>query len=139
MNPSMDAIYLLSPQAHIVDCLLADIDRRRYKTCFLVWTSVLDPQLRRKIDGSPFAKQAIAGFETLTIDFYPRESHLITFRDPWSFPVLYHPACNGLVRKHMQDLAQKVGCSLLPFSLQLSRQLSAYTEVTDHRLVRVSG
>jgi syntaxin-binding protein 1 len=109
MNPTMDAIYILSPQAHIVECLLADIDRRRYRRCFLVWTAVLDPQLRRKIDGSPYAKQAIAGFETLSIDFFPRESHLVTFKDPWSFPVLFHPACNGLVRRHMQDLAQKVG------------------------------
>ncbi|KAI1353742.1 Sec1 family protein [Xylaria sp. FL0043] len=108
MNPTMDAIYLLSPQPHIVDCLLADIERRRYKRCFLVWTSVLDPPLRRRIDASPLAKQQIAGFETLSIDYFPRESHLVTFRDPWSFPVLYHPACNGLVKKHMEDLAQKI-------------------------------
>ncbi|GAP86352.1 putative Sec1 family protein [Rosellinia necatrix] len=108
MNPTMDAIYLLSPQPHIVDCLVADIERRRYKRCFLVWTSVLDPQLRRRIDGSPVAQQQIAGFETLSIDYFPRESHLVTFRDPWSFPILYHPSCNGLVRQHMQDLAQKI-------------------------------
>ncbi|KXJ85518.1 Sec1 family superfamily [Microdochium bolleyi] len=108
MNPTMDAIYLVSPQSHIVDCLLADIDRRRYRRCFLVWTTVLDPQLRRKIDTSPFAKQAIGGFETLSIDFFPRESNLVTFRDPWSFPILYHPACNGLIRQHMADLAQKI-------------------------------
>ncbi len=108
MNPTMDAVYLLSPQSHIVDCLLADIERRRYKRCFLVWTSVLDPHLRRRIDGSPIAKQQIAGFETLSIDYFPRESHLVTFRDPWSFPILYHPSCNGLVKKHMEDLAQKV-------------------------------
>ncbi|KAI1735736.1 Sec1 family protein [Xylaria scruposa] len=108
MNPTMDAIYFLSPQPHIVDCLLADIDRRRYKRCFLVWTSVLDPQLRRRIDASSIAKQQIAGFETLSIDYFPRESHLITFRDPWSFPILYHPSCNGLVKQHMQDLAQKI-------------------------------
>jgi syntaxin-binding protein 1 len=108
MNPTMDAIYLLSPQPHIVECLLADLDRRRYRKHFLLWTAVLDPQLRRQIDGAPGARQLIGGFETLSIDFFPRESHLITFRDPWSFPVLYHPACNGLIRKHMQDLAQKV-------------------------------
>ncbi|KAI1650695.1 Sec1-like protein [Daldinia loculata] len=108
MNPSMDAIYILSPQPHIVDCLMADIERRRYKKCYLVWTTVLDPQLRRRIDGSALAKQQIAGFETLSIDYYPRESHVVTFRDPWSFPILFHPACNGLIRKHMQDLAQKI-------------------------------
>lgn len=117
MNPTMDAIYLLSPKSHIIDCLMADIERRRYKHCFLVWTSVLNPQLRHKIDDSPLSKHAIKGFETLSIDYYPRESHVITFRDPWSFPVLYHPACNGLVRKHMQDLAQKVGQVSSSFAL----------------------
>ena len=61
MNPTMDAIYLLSPQPHIVDCLLADFDRRRYKKSFLVWTAVLDPPLRRRIDNSPFAQQQLAG------------------------------------------------------------------------------
>jgi syntaxin-binding protein 1 len=105
----MDAIYLLSPEPHIVDCLLADFDRRRYKKAFLVWTSVIHPHLRHRIDNSPVARQMIAGFETLHIDYFPRESHLITFRDPWSFPVLYHPACSNLVKEHMQILAQKVG------------------------------
>lgn len=127
MNPTMDAIYILSPQPHIVDCLLADFERQRYRKAYLVWTTVLDPQLRRRLDSSQLAQQQLAGegpstprsrfcrtenfrtgFETLTIDFFPRESHLITFRDPWSFPILYHPACNNLVREHMQILAQKV-------------------------------
>ncbi|KAL8407848.1 hypothetical protein RB594_006601 [Gaeumannomyces avenae] len=108
VNPTMDAVYILSPLPHIVDCLLADFDRRRYRRSFLVWTGVLEPQLRRRIDSSPAARELKAGFETLSIDFYPRESHLVTFRDPWSFPILYHPACNHLVRDHMVALAQKV-------------------------------
>jgi syntaxin-binding protein 1 len=111
MNPEMDAIYILSPEPHIVDCLMADFERRRYRQAYLVWTSVIDPQLRRRIDNSPDANRMIASFETIHIDFFPRESHLITFRDPWSFPVLYHPACNTLVRQHMQILAQKVWLS----------------------------
>lgn len=109
MNPSMDAIYLLSPQPHIIDCVLADFERGRYRKSFLVWTSLLDPQLRRRIDASQIAQQRIGGFETLSIDYFPRESHLITFRDPWSFPILYHPAANNLVREHMTIIAQKVG------------------------------
>jgi syntaxin-binding protein 1 len=108
MNPDMDAIYLVSPEPHIVDCLMADFERRRYRKSFLVWTALLDPQMRRRLDSSASAQQQIAGFETLSIDFFPRESHLVTFRDPWSFPILYHPACNGLVAKHMQNLASKV-------------------------------
>lgn len=108
MNPTMDAIYFLSPQPHIVDCLLADFDRRRYRRSFLVWTDLLEPKVRRNIDQHPEAKQQIGGFETKYIDFFPRESHLVTFRDPWSFPILYHPACNNNVKEHMQILAQKV-------------------------------
>lgn len=117
MNPTMDAIYVLSPQSHVVDCLVADLDRRRYKSAFLVWTAVLDPQVRRRIDASPAARQQIAGFETLSVDFFPREAQVITFRDPWSFPILYHPACNNLVRAHMSILAQKVCLRLAPKGL----------------------
>jgi syntaxin-binding protein 1 len=108
MSPEMDAIYLLSPEPHIVDCLMADFERRRYRKSYLVWTSLLDPQLRRRIDASREAAAQRAGWYTLSIDYFPRESHLITFRDPWSFPILYHPACNTMVRDHMQLLAQKV-------------------------------
>ncbi len=68
----------------------------------------LDPRLRKRIDSMPRARELIASFEILSIDFFPRESHLVTFRDPWSFPVLYHPGCNNLVRAHMQDLSRKV-------------------------------
>lgn len=87
---------------------MADFERRRYRKTYLVWTALLDPQMRRRLDSSQAAQQQLAGFETLSIDYFPRESHLITFRDPWSFPILYHPACNGLVANHMQTLAQKV-------------------------------
>ncbi|KAJ6445031.1 Sec1 family superfamily [Purpureocillium lavendulum] len=107
-NPEMDAIYLLTPEPHIVDCLLADFERRRYRRAFLVWTNLLDPTLRRRIDDFPGVRQLRASSKTLFVDFYPRESHLITFRDPWSFPMLYHPACNSLVPKHMQQLAQRI-------------------------------
>lgn len=104
-NPTMDAIYFVSPQPHIVECLLADFERRRYRKAYLVWLGVLNPELNRRLS---VARQQIAGFETLLLDYFPRESHLVTFRDPWSFPVLYHPDCNDLVKKHMQSLAQKI-------------------------------
>ena len=39
MNKDMDAVYILSPLPHIVDCLMADFERRRYRRSFLIWTS----------------------------------------------------------------------------------------------------
>ena len=108
MNREMDAVYLLSPQPHIVDCLMADFERRRYRRSFIIWTSLLPPEQRARLDQSKIAREAIALLKVLNVDFYPRESHLITFRDPWSFPTLFHPACNTLVRKHMDELAQKI-------------------------------
>ncbi|KUI68246.1 Protein transport protein sec1 [Cytospora mali] len=108
MNPTMDAIYFVSPMAHIVDCILADMDRRRYQKSFLVWTGLLPPEMRRRLYSHPDVRNQIQDYEVLNIDFFPRESHLVTFRDPWSFPVLYHPGCNHLVREHMQTMAQKI-------------------------------
>lgn len=108
LQQDTDAIYILSPEPHIVDCLLADLERHRYQSSHLVWVALLDPQLRRRIDSSSHAKQQIVGFETLSIDFFPRESNVITFRDPWSFEILYNETCNDLVAAHLQSLAQKV-------------------------------
>lgn len=54
------------------------------------------------------ARDSIASVRTLNVDYYPRESRLVTFRDPWSFPVLFHPACNNLIRNHLENLARKV-------------------------------
>ncbi|OQD93943.1 hypothetical protein PENSOL_c029G06802 [Penicillium solitum] len=107
-NPDMDALYILSPEAYVVDCLMADFEVGRYRKAFLVWTSSLDPQLRSRLDRSQMARDRIADFYTMNINFYPRESRLITFRDPWSFPVLFHPGCNNLIRRHLEELAQKV-------------------------------
>ncbi|KAJ5312832.1 hypothetical protein N7508_003662 [Penicillium antarcticum] len=107
-NTDMDAVYILSPESYIVDCLMADFEVGRYRKAFLVWTSFLDPQQRARIDRSQMARERIAEFHVMNINFYPRESHLITFKDPWSFPVLFHPGCNNLIRPHLEDLAQKI-------------------------------
>ncbi|KAJ6019664.1 hypothetical protein N7522_001731 [Penicillium canescens] len=107
-NADMDALYILSPESYVVDCLMADFEVGRYRKAFLVWTSFLDPQQRARIDRSQMARERIAEFHVMNINFYPRESRLITFRDPWSFPVLFHPGCNNLIRRHLEDLAQKI-------------------------------
>ncbi|KAG9243781.1 Sec1 family protein [Calycina marina] len=104
-----DAIYLLTPEPHILDCLMADFEKRKYRKTYLIWTSLLEAPLRRRIDVSRQAsEQLVLPVSTLLVDFFPRESHLITFRDKWSFPILYHPSCNSLVLDHMQMLAQKI-------------------------------
>lgn len=118
----MDAIYLLSPELSVVDCLLADFDQRRYRKAFLVWTNLLDPGLRRRIDDHPMTRQMRSSSKTLFVDFYSRESNLAVFRDPWSFPMLYHPACNSLIPKHMQALAQKVCLTFFANSFKLADQ-----------------
>jgi len=54
----MDAIYFLSPQPHIIECLLADFEQRRYKRAFLVWAGELAGPLEARIQ--PY-RQQIAG------------------------------------------------------------------------------
>lgn len=113
MNPDTDAVYILSPQPYLIDFLLADFEVGRYRKSYLIWTALLAPELRHKLEESRAFMQRRNGFDTVFIDFYPRESRLVTFRDPWSFPILYHPSCNNLVRAHLGILAQKVGASRL--------------------------
>ncbi|KAK3318511.1 Sec1 family protein [Apodospora peruviana] len=105
MNPTMDAIYILTPEPHVLECLMSDFERRRYRRAYLVWTSVPRIDLDRHLRA---ARQQIADLQYMLIDFVPRESHLITFRDPWSLPILYHPDCNDLVAKYMRELASKI-------------------------------
>ncbi|KAK4103613.1 Sec1-like protein [Parathielavia hyrcaniae] len=106
VNPDMDAIYILSPQPHIVDCLLADFERRRYRRAFIIWTGSLPDPLQRRLDGA--RRQMAAPPTMLLVDFYPRESHLVVFQDPSSFLVLYNPTCNDLVARHLRTLASKI-------------------------------
>ncbi|ORY16736.1 Sec1-like protein [Clohesyomyces aquaticus] len=108
MNKDMDAIYFLTPEPYVVDCLMADFERRRYRGAFLIWTSLPLAPLRERLDRSKMAQDQIRNFKVLHLEYTPRESHLITFKDPWSFPVLYHPGCNNLVRQHMEDIAEKL-------------------------------
>ena len=35
----MDAIYIITPKPHIVDCIMAEFDQRRYRGFFLIWTT----------------------------------------------------------------------------------------------------
>lgn len=120
----MDAVYILTPKPHIVDCLMAEFEQRRYRGFFLIWTTctyrrnnggcvslqstVLPPQLKERIDRSQMAREQIRSFRTVHLDYHPQESHLITFKDPWSFPLLYHPECNNLVVGHLEEIAEKV-------------------------------
>lgn len=57
MNQEMDAVYIISPQAHIVDCLMADLERRRYRRSYIIWTSCksseIDEEYARGLRESP--------------------------------------------------------------------------------------
>lgn len=107
-QPETDAIYLLSPLPHIAEALKADLARRRYRKGFLVWTSTLPRPLGQDIFSSEQRRQAIASTRDLNIDFYPRESNVVTFRAPWSFHILYNPQCDSLIKTHLDSLTQKI-------------------------------
>jgi len=73
----------------------------------------IDPgeNLQGLLRNSP-AWRYIAGQNVLSIDYFPRESHLFTFREPSSFYTLYHPECRPVVRNHLVELARKVAFNL---------------------------
>jgi len=99
---------------HYSGLLVRLYEKHRIQFRGLNKSAVLKPALRAQIDNHKSAKAQIRSFNTLDISYYPRESHLVTFRDPYSFPVLYHPQCNNLVRDHLNDLAQNVRYISIP-------------------------
>lgn len=106
--PDTDAIYILSPLPHIVECLKADLGRKRYRRAHLIWTTQLPRPLAEEIFRSESRARLIVESRTLNIEFFPRESNLITFREPWSFHILFHPACDALVKNHLDTLTQRL-------------------------------
>jgi hypothetical protein len=82
--------------------------------------TVPKPALQQRLDRSEMARSQIRNFKVMHLDYCPRESHLITFKDPYSFPLLFHPDCNDLVVQHMNEIAEKVGFYVLYHNLALS-------------------
>lgn len=107
-QPDADAIYLLTPLPHIVEVLKADLSRRRYNRGFLIWTGTLPRPLGEALFRSESRRRQIANTQDLNVDFYARESHLVTFQAPWSFHILFNPYCDTLVKSHLDVLTQKV-------------------------------
>ena len=107
-NEFTDAVYLLSPLPHIVECLKADLHRKRYRKSILRWTSSLPGYLHDDLLRSELRRQQIVDSRSLDINFSPRESHLVTFNEPWSFLTLFHRECDGLVKAHMDGLVKKL-------------------------------
>ncbi|KAI5804450.1 Sec1-like protein [Geopyxis carbonaria] len=105
----MECLYILTPEEHIVKCLISDFARPkpRYNCAHLLWTSELSDRNRQLILNSP-ARQFIAGERVLSIGFFPRESHLFTLREPTSFHNLFHPECRSLVSSHLQEISRKI-------------------------------
>ena len=107
-QPDTDAIYLLSPIPHIVEALKADLNRKRYRRAFLIWTSQLPRHLHEELFRSESRARLIAESRSVDIEYFPRESHIITFREPWSFFALFHPSCDSLVKHHLDALTAKL-------------------------------
>jgi syntaxin-binding protein 1 len=103
-----DAIYLLSPLPHIVEALKADLGRKRYRRAYLIWTSQLPKSLGEDLFRSESRAQLIADSRALNVDYFPREANLVSFREPWSFHLLFHPACDSLVKSHLDNITQKI-------------------------------
>ena len=59
MNQEMDAVYILSPQPHIVDCLMADLERHRYRRSYIIWTSCKDSEVEEEDAREPRASELV--------------------------------------------------------------------------------
>ena len=86
-----------------MECLKADLHQARYRTAILRWTSNLPGSLQNEL-----RREQVADSGSLDIDFVPRESHLVTFNEPWSFLTLFHRECDNLVKAHIDGLVKRI-------------------------------
>ena len=49
----MDALYILSPRPHIVECLVLDLAKGRYRNSTVLWTGILGRELRARLAAAP--------------------------------------------------------------------------------------
>lgn len=69
MNQEMDAVYILSPQPHIVDCLMADLERRWYRRSYILWTSCKNSEVKEE-----YARKLCATGSVLLMTVYSASS-----------------------------------------------------------------
>lgn len=80
----------------------------------MLTSDAVPPETYRKfLITTEYFKSQISTYKVLNVEFFPQESHLVTFRDPWETTYLFHPVCAGIVQKHVEDMAQKVSLSQL--------------------------
>ncbi|KAK9481392.1 Sec1-like protein [Lipomyces japonicus] len=113
---SFEAVYILSPRPHILDCVIADFSRNppRYGAAYLYFVPMLDENGRNKILSSPAANYVKACLPLL-LDFMPIESNIFTFKDSNSLPTFYNRDCFDLVNPEIIKTARRLVsvCALL--------------------------
>ncbi|KAK9467958.1 Sec1-like protein [Lipomyces arxii] len=106
---SFEAMYILSPQRHIVNCLLADFVKTptRYSAAHVFFVPKINQHFIDEIYNSPAASY-IQTCEALMIDFFPQQSNIFTFNDSDSLPLFYNPSCMNLVKQEILKVANKL-------------------------------
>ncbi|KAF3926534.1 hypothetical protein AA313_de0200363 [Arthrobotrys entomopaga] len=110
-HPDMEGIYFLSPEPHILECLLSEFKRPRPRHIggHIIWTLKPPPKMQERLrNQATRGKNWVLSERVLPIHYHPLESNIFTFQDPKSFYPLYNPKCDDLALAEFAGIAKKI-------------------------------
>ncbi|KAK7202566.1 Sec1-like protein [Myxozyma melibiosi] len=107
---SFEAVYILSPRPHIVDCLISDYSRTppRYGAAHVFFVPMLGEREQRRLYDSPAARFMGGYCNPLLIDYMPQQSQVYTFGEPDAMVTYYNRDCYNLVEKEVTRTSRRL-------------------------------
>ena len=106
---SFEAIYILYPHPHILECLVADFNRHqpRYAKPHVFFVSELPEPLFQRLKASPL-RPHLQTVTDLYLDFHAVEDRLFSTGDTEAMQKLYNQSCHSFSKAIVRNTAQKL-------------------------------
>ncbi|KAK9450882.1 Sec1-like protein [Limtongia smithiae] len=109
-RPAFDAIYILSSQKYIVQCLISDFQRQipRYKGGYVYFVPMLDRENYMALQNADNTGYIKDDFKPLLIDYNPIQSNVFSFKYPDALPVYFNQNCFSLVQSQIEKTTKRL-------------------------------
>ncbi|KAK9472996.1 Sec1-like protein, partial [Dipodascopsis tothii] len=106
---SFEAIYIVTPQQYVVDCIKADFGRSppRYGGVYLFFVPLVDDNITQQLQASAVSPY-IRICQSLLLDFRPVEAQVVSLDNEAALVKYYNRSCFDLVNLEVMRAARKL-------------------------------
>ncbi|KAH3683223.1 hypothetical protein WICPIJ_005799 [Wickerhamomyces pijperi] len=130
-QPSLNALYLLSPSTYSIRCLLTDFESTsvKYKGAHLYFLPTVSQSQEKMIKSNFQLNPRILSFGEFPLDFEAKDPNVFTLKNPKSLQTYYNSSCSDLVKGSIDKIASSlVGICVLTGEYPIIRYYSPNTE-----------